>query len=173
MIDFNKIKQQHLKLEDMNGMPYCDKCTIIWPCEVITILDEFEHFIEKIKFNSKVVYSWIKDYQEVFEVGDIVDFVNSALPEEFANVATIKDIESLPTYHLEDDDGRGWINVKQNDLTMIKKRQDKELVPHAHSSDCTSWRTCNCPRIVEVCAKCGTPFDNDKFNRCKICHPMG
>lgn len=182
MINFNKIKQQHLKLEDMDGMPYCNKCTIIWPCEVITILDEFELFIKKMKFNAEVVDSWIKDYEvkEKFELGDVVSFINSDLPDEIGKGA-IASMEPLPTYHLKDEDGRGWINVKQNDLTMIEKHQDKELVPHAHRFDCNNWRTCDCPPIVglgqgespcdgcghslSVHGKFGCNFNHHKFNK--------
>ena len=121
-----------------------------WPCDVIIILEEFELFIKKMKFNSEIVDSWIKDYEETFEVGDLVNFVNSHLPEESAKNATIKNIEPLPTYHLEDNEGRGWINVRQNDLTLVNKAQEKEkeLIPHAHKFDCKDWRTCDCPPIV-------------------------
>jgi hypothetical protein len=58
MIDFAEVEKEHYE-----ELKECHKCqSKVWPCEVITILDEFELFIKKVQFHSEVIDSWIKDY---------------------------------------------------------------------------------------------------------------
>ncbi len=68
MIDFSKIRARHYPNSihddnEGNGVNECSACkTGVWPCEVIEVLDDFELFIKKIKFNIQIIDSWIDDY---------------------------------------------------------------------------------------------------------------
>ena len=66
MIDFLEIRKQHYQFSHQmldTEIKECFTCrTEVWPCGVIIILDEFELFIKKIKFNSDITNSWILDY---------------------------------------------------------------------------------------------------------------
>lgn len=86
MINFLEMRKQHYKVVNKildSEVEECFTCkTEVWPCEVITVLDEFELFIKEVKFNTDIVNSWIKDY-----------FPEDAKTEEILKTAATEYIE--------------------------------------------------------------------------------
>lgn len=80
MINFSEMRSRHYKITKHyfhNDVEECSTCLSgEWPCDAIKILDDFEFFIKKMKFNADVINSWIEDYTDSPNIENVNDSVD-------------------------------------------------------------------------------------------------
>lgn len=99
MIDFSKVKKEHYYFSHYildKEIKECFKCrSEVWPCEILTIIEEFELFIKKMKFNIEIANSWVNDYNIeeniLNEVNEIAENINLSTD----NKENIEKIDSI------------------------------------------------------------------------------